>query len=76
MLTILTVEPNTHFQEAYYNWQLIAADADDNKFVDVAIAAGAECIITNDRHFQVLRAIEFPSVPVVSLAEFLALFPA
>ena len=74
VLTILTVAPNTHFQEAYYNWQLIAADGDDNKFVDVAIAAGAEFLITNDRHFQVLHAIEFPRVPVVSLAGFLDVF--
>ena len=76
VLTILTVAPNTLFQEAYYHWQLIAADGDDNKFVNVAIAAGADGIITNDRHFQVLRSVEFPRVPVVSLAEFLALFPA
>lgn len=75
VLTILTVAPNTLFQEAYYRWQLIAADGDDNKFADVAIAAGADCIVTNDRHFQVLRAIEFPRVPVMSLAEFLGLFP-
>lgn len=76
VLTILTVAPNTHFQEAYYNWQLITADADDNKFVDVAIAAGADYLVTNDRHFQVLRAVEFPRVPVVSLVEFLKLFSA
>lgn len=76
VLTILTVAPNTLFQEAYYRWQLIAADGDDNKFADVAIAAGADCIVTNDRHFQALRAMEFPRVSVVSLAEFLGLFPA
>ena len=71
VLTILTVAPNTHFQEAYYKWQLIEADPDDNKFVDVAIAAGAECIVSNDRHFSVLQDIEFPRVPVRTLQAFL-----
>ncbi|WP_394354870.1 PIN domain-containing protein [Hymenobacter armeniacus] len=62
------------FRKPIYNWQLITADGDDNKFVDVAIAAGAEFLVTNDRHFQVLQAIEFPLVPVISLAGFLDVF--
>lgn len=42
VLTILTVAPNTIFQEAYFKWQLIEDDHDDDKFVDVAVAAGAD----------------------------------
>ena len=71
---ILINAPNTSFQEAYYKWQLIEADPDDNKFVDVAIAASADCLVTNDRHFQPLRQVEFPRVPLLSLQEFLATF--
>jgi uncharacterized protein len=37
--------------EAFYKWQLIEFDPDDNKFVDVAIVSNADYIITNDRHF-------------------------
>lgn len=74
--SILLAAPNTHFQEAYYKWQLIEADPDDNKFVDVAIAAGAKCIVSNDRHFAVLETVEFPRVPVLTLQEFLAEFAA
>ncbi|MBC8081742.1 MAG: putative toxin-antitoxin system toxin component, PIN family [Hymenobacter sp.] len=74
VLEILLTAPNTVQQEAYYKWQLIEADPDDNKFVDVAIAANADYLVTNDRHFEVLRQIEFPRVPIVSLQTFLSSF--
>ena len=72
VLEILLSAPNTSFQEAYYKWQLVEADPDDNKFVGVAIAASADYLVTNDRHFEVLKQLEFPRVPVVSLQEFLS----
>lgn len=56
--------------EAFYKWQLIEEDPDDNKFVDIAIASNADYIITNDKHFNVLRNISFPKVQIVSLQEF------
>lgn len=74
VLTILTVAPNTHFQEAYYKWQLVTADPDDDKFVDIAIAAGVDFLVTNDRHFQPLLQLEFPRVPVITMQEFLTMF--
>ena len=54
-----------------YKWNLIVADPDDNKFVDCAIATNARFIVTEDHHFNVLKEIPFPSVPVVSIDEFL-----
>jgi hypothetical protein len=32
-LAVICLAPNTHFQEAYYNWQLVEADPDDNKCI-------------------------------------------
>ena len=55
----------------YYNFHLIVADKDDNKFVDCAIAAEAKCIVTNDHHYDVLKTIPFPKVEVISLVEFI-----
>ena len=54
-----------------YKWNLITADPDDNKFVDCAIAAYSIFIVTEDRHFNVLKKIPFPSVPVMNIDEFL-----
>ena len=57
-------------QIAYYHFGLIEADADDNKFVDCAIAADAEYIVTNDTHFNILKHIDWPTLNVISIKEF------
>lgn len=54
----------------YYHFQLIESDPDDNKFVDCAIAAGARYIVTNDKHYNILKEISFPHVDVITLADF------
>ena len=54
----------------YYKWQLITADPDDNKFVDCAVSANANYIVTNDRHFKVLENIDFPKVNILTIEEF------
>ena len=56
----------------YYKFGLIRNDVDDNKFVDCAIAIGAECIVSNDAHFRILQAIPFPAVKVMDIASFAA----
>lgn len=48
----------TEFLDVYYHFRLIEADADDNKFVDCAVAANAEYIVTNDAHFDILKQID------------------
>ena len=48
----------TVYQETYIHFGLITQDVDDNKFVDCAVAADAEYIVTNDAHFSVLKEIE------------------
>lgn len=57
--------------DARFRFGLIVVDPDDNKFVDCAIVSGAECIVTNDSHFNVLADIPFPHVQVRSLSSFL-----
>lgn len=59
--------------EIFFNWGFIKEDVDDNKFVDCAIAANAQYLITNDRHFGCLRDIKFPKVNVIGIEEFLKL---
>jgi predicted nucleic acid-binding protein len=54
----------------YYKWNFIFYDADDNKFVDGALTAGADYIGTNDRHFNVLKSIDFPPIKVVDIETF------
>ena len=43
---------------------------DRNKFFDLAVVAEADCPVTNDRDFDVVKSIEFPKVNIRSLDEF------
>ena len=56
--------------DAHFRFHLITADEDDNKFVDCAIVANAEYIVSDDRHFDVLSTVPFPHVEVKKLVEF------
>jgi uncharacterized protein len=39
-----------------FRWNAIQSDPDDNKFVDAAVAGGAEWIVTDDSHFNALAS--------------------
>ena len=58
--------------ETFFRYGIIQADPDDNKFVDCALACGARYIVTEDKHFDVLKEMDFPAVDVASLEEFIA----
>jgi putative PIN family toxin of toxin-antitoxin system len=60
----------------YYNWNLITADPDDNKFVDCAVSANAKYIVSNDSHFKRLEEIDFPKVSISTIDEFRAIIQA
>jgi len=64
---------NIHHIEPFYNWQLIEADTDDNKFADRAIACGADYLVTNDRHYNILNNIPFPPITIMKAEGFLEL---
>jgi putative PIN family toxin of toxin-antitoxin system len=74
-IVLLTMEtllklPNVIQTIPYYKWNLIAADPDDNKFVDCDLNAGADFIVTNDRHFNILKTFDFPPVKVINIETF------
>ena len=57
----------------YFRLQLITEDHDDDKFVDCAFAANATYIVSDDKHYDVLKDIDFPKILVLKLKEFLGL---
>lgn len=69
MFLLLNLD-NLIFVDTYFKFNLITADPDDNKFVDCAIAANAEYIVTNDKHFKELEIVNFPRVKHISIDEF------
>lgn len=64
----VVLDTNCHFR-----FNLIQEDPDDNKFVDCAIAANASFIVSQDHHFDVLHAIDFPKVELIGIDEFVSL---
>jgi len=73
IMQVIDKSPDVLYITKYYNWQLIKADPDDDKFVDCAVAANTDYLVTNDKHFKVLEDIVFPPVNVVSAEKFLPL---
>lgn len=59
------------FQKVFYNWNAISIDPDDNKFFDVAVAADVDFLVTNDKHFDIVKNINFPRVKIINSNEFL-----
>ncbi len=59
--------------ETFFRYNYIQTDKDDNKFVDCALACNARYIVTEDKHFDVLKNLPFPRVDVISLHEFVAI---
>lgn len=50
---------------------VVAADPDDDKIIECAVAGGAEYIVTGDRHLLSMK--EYKGIPVIRANEFLAL---
>jgi predicted nucleic acid-binding protein len=69
-ITLLNELPNVSFANHYFRWQLMTTDPDDNKYCDCAIAKQASYIVTEDRHFEALKSIPFPSLTTIRIDRF------
>lgn len=69
LIDVIVQNPYTLFVTPYYHFNLIVKDPDDNKFVDCAVCGGAKFIVSEDRHFSILKTIPFPVVDVLTLDE-------
>ena len=65
--------PSVELIDAFFRFDLIKNDPDDNKFVDCAIAGNATFVVSNDSHFDVLKEIDFPKLILKNLREFAAM---
>lgn len=55
--------------EPTYRFNLLR-DPDDNKFVDCAIVANAQFIVSHDTDFKILEKIDFPKIQVINAQTF------
>ena len=70
VMSALLNRQNIYLTNVYFKFGLITTDPDDNKFVDCAIAANAHFIVTEDKHFEILKEIDFPQVDVIGIDAF------
>ena len=73
VINLLLKSKNVEFVVPSFKFRLIEADHDDDKFVDCAFAANATYIVSDDKHYDVLKEIPFPQLFVLKLKEFLGL---
>ncbi len=76
VIDLLLKSKNVEYVTPHFKFGLIAADYDDDKFVDCAFAANATYIVSDDSHFDVLKEVEFPRLLVLKLKEFLGILQA
>lgn len=55
----------------HFRCQAITQAPDDNKFVDCAFASNARFIVTEDKHFNILKTLQFPKIDIISIDDFL-----
>ena len=70
LIGAFTLLDNVKKSETHFYLNLITVDPDDNKFSDCAFAANAHYLVTNDKHFNVLKSISFPRIHVITLEQF------
>ncbi len=72
VISSLLASDNHERFEPSYKYQLVTQDPDDNKFVDCAIGANVDFLVTDDYHILSLLEIPnlFPPVPVITFAQF------
>lgn len=71
IIDFLIRSPDVEHIDIYFKWAILHLDGDDNKFVDCALNGRADFIITDDRHFRILKNIDFPNMRVLSTRQFL-----
>jgi predicted nucleic acid-binding protein len=77
LLATLLTAPNTSLHSIYYNFFLVSGNADDNKFADIYLTAGADILVSNDSFLlRRLRSSKFPVVNGITLQEFATLLSA
>ena len=71
--TVLLTSPNVALTQPYFFYNLVEADPDDNKFANLAISSNARYLVSDDKHFNIFKNIDFPPLNVVKLKEFKAI---
>ena len=56
--------------DTFFSLNIISADTDDNKFTDASFAGNVNYLVTNDKHFNILRNLDFPKINLLDIQQF------
>ncbi len=70
LFELLIILPNVFKISPWFHWSFIINDPDDNKFIDCAVAGNVYCIVTHDRHFNILKKVDFPKIRICNISSF------
>ena len=73
MLTALLLKKNVKKIQVHFDLELIKEDLDDNKFVNCAFAANVHYLVSNDKHFNILKTTDFPQINLLKIDQFFEL---
>ena len=74
VIRMLLLLENVVLVTPFFKWNLITDDKDDNKFVDCYLISNSDILVSNDKHFDFLKEIDFPKVNVVKIDKFKEIF--
>ena len=72
IILLILNKRNVTFVDPHFRLGIIKEDPDDNKFVDCAFAANADYLVSDDKHFDILKRTAFPNLNLIKLADFLS----
>ncbi|HRK79829.1 MAG TPA: putative toxin-antitoxin system toxin component, PIN family [Saprospiraceae bacterium] len=75
VMSVLLMLPNVEKVNIYFDFRLIAPDADDDKFINCMVSANADYLVSDDRHFRVLSRIQFPKIECLTYEDFKRILP-
>ena len=70
VIMLLLNSSNVEYVDPHFRLGIITTDPDDNKFVDCAIHSNAKFIVSQDKHFGILRDLDFPKLDVIDIDTF------
>lgn len=74
VIKLLLSLDNVTRQDIPFRWGLMHNDPDDNKYADCALVANVDFLVSEDKHFNIFREIEFPPLKIVRIDAFLTYF--
>ena len=70
LVLLILNKQNVKLVDPHFRMGVITADPDDNKFVDCALAANADYLVSEDSQFYIFRSLAFPHLNLVTLDDF------